>query len=38
MLIETVLERKRAKSGVRLTVKAAVAAFVWSRLRSRFRR
>ena len=28
MLIETVLERKRAKSGVRLTVKAAVAAFV----------
>ena len=28
MLIETVLERKRAKTGVRLTVKAAVAAFV----------
>lgn len=28
MLIETVLERKRAKSGVRLTVKTAVAAFV----------
>ena len=28
MLIETVLERKRVKTGVRLTVKAAVAAFV----------
>lgn len=28
MLIETVLERKRAKSGVRLTVKTAVAALV----------
>ena len=28
MLIETVLERKRAKAGVRLTVKTAVAALV----------
>ena len=28
MLIETVLERKRAKTGVRLTVKTAVAALV----------